>query len=182
LVAARPVFRQLPRGVPWCRSAAVAKKNADARPTVATDSPRSAGPPHRPCARRPSRSRCVRSTGRVNTSVCRLVVRSRMQLYAAIDTDDPAAPSACAKKLAQRLARETPDTVTAVMAKNQRTKRVCHRRGRPQPHRRTRRPTPRPLRTQPPSCRADQRRLSVSPGQDGYSFPRRVQFRSLLKR
>jgi bifunctional non-homologous end joining protein LigD len=47
-----------------------------------------------------------------------------MQLYAAIDTDDPAAPSAYAKKLAQRLARETPDTVTAVMAKNQRTNRV----------------------------------------------------------
>lgn len=44
-----------------------------------------------------------------------------MQLYAAIDTD---APSAYAKKLAQRLARETPDTVTAVMAKNQRTNRV----------------------------------------------------------
>ncbi|MFJ7218899.1 DNA ligase D [Amycolatopsis sp. NPDC098790] len=47
-----------------------------------------------------------------------------MQLYAAIDTNDPAAPSAYAKKLAQRLARETPDSVTAVMAKNQRTNRV----------------------------------------------------------
>ncbi|SED63413.1 bifunctional non-homologous end joining protein LigD [Amycolatopsis tolypomycina] len=47
-----------------------------------------------------------------------------MQLYAAIDTGDPAAPSAYAKKLAQRLARETPDSVTAVMAKNQRTNRV----------------------------------------------------------
>jgi bifunctional non-homologous end joining protein LigD len=47
-----------------------------------------------------------------------------MQLFAAIDTDDPAAPSAYAKKLAQRLARETPDSVTAVMAKNQRTNRV----------------------------------------------------------
>ncbi|AGM07098.1 DNA ligase D [Amycolatopsis keratiniphila] len=47
-----------------------------------------------------------------------------MQLYCAITTDDPAAPSAYAKKLAQRLARETPDRVTAVMAKAQRTGRV----------------------------------------------------------
>ncbi|WP_438938452.1 DNA ligase D [Amycolatopsis orientalis] len=47
-----------------------------------------------------------------------------MQLYCAIITDDPAAPSAYAKKLAQRLARETPDRVTAVMAKAQRTGRV----------------------------------------------------------
>ncbi len=47
-----------------------------------------------------------------------------MQLYCAISTDDPAAPSAYAKKLAQRLARETPDQVTAVMAKAQRTGRV----------------------------------------------------------
>ncbi|KDN21917.1 DNA ligase D [Amycolatopsis rifamycinica] len=47
-----------------------------------------------------------------------------MQLYAAIDTDDPTAPSTYAKKLAQQLARETPDSVTAVMAKNQRTNRI----------------------------------------------------------
>ncbi|WP_410646433.1 DNA ligase D [Amycolatopsis sp. cmx-4-54] len=47
-----------------------------------------------------------------------------MQLYCAITTDDAAAPSAYAKKLAQRLARETPDRVTAVMAKAQRTGRV----------------------------------------------------------
>nr|WP_192741342.1 DNA ligase D [Amycolatopsis roodepoortensis] len=47
-----------------------------------------------------------------------------MQLYCAITTGDPAAPSAYAKKLAQRLARETPDRVTAVMAKAQRTGRV----------------------------------------------------------
>ncbi|WP_103349731.1 non-homologous end-joining DNA ligase [Amycolatopsis sp. CA-128772] len=47
-----------------------------------------------------------------------------MQLYAAITTDDPAAPSAYAKKLAQQLAWDTPDKVTAVMAKNQRTGRV----------------------------------------------------------
>ncbi|MEU3623645.1 DNA ligase D [Amycolatopsis coloradensis] len=47
-----------------------------------------------------------------------------MQLYCAITTDDPAAPSVYAKKLAQRLARETPDQVTAVMAKAQRTGRV----------------------------------------------------------
>ncbi|MEV4049637.1 non-homologous end-joining DNA ligase [Amycolatopsis sp. NPDC049688] len=47
-----------------------------------------------------------------------------MQLYAAISTTDPTAPSAYAKKLAQQLARETPDTVTAVMAKNQRNGRV----------------------------------------------------------
>ncbi len=47
-----------------------------------------------------------------------------MQLYCAITTDNPAAPSAYAKKLAQRLAGETPDRVTAVMAKAQRTGRV----------------------------------------------------------
>ncbi len=47
-----------------------------------------------------------------------------MQLYCAISIDDPAAPSAYAKKLAQRLARETPYLVTAVMAKAQRTGRV----------------------------------------------------------
>ncbi|MFI7119209.1 DNA ligase D [Amycolatopsis sp. NPDC049868] len=47
-----------------------------------------------------------------------------LQLYCAIDTEDPAAPSAYAKQLAQRLARETPDRVTAVMAKAQRTRRV----------------------------------------------------------
>ncbi|MEQ0559687.1 DNA ligase D [Amycolatopsis sp. NEAU-NG30] len=47
-----------------------------------------------------------------------------MQLYCAISTEDPAAPSAYAKRLAQRLARETPDSVTAVMAKAQRTGRV----------------------------------------------------------
>jgi len=47
-----------------------------------------------------------------------------MQMYCAIDTDDPAAPSAYAKRLAQRLAHETPDRVTAVMAKAQRTGRV----------------------------------------------------------
>ncbi|MCR6484866.1 DNA ligase D [Amycolatopsis sp. OK19-0408] len=47
-----------------------------------------------------------------------------MQLYCGIETDDPAAPSAYAKDLARRLARETPDTVTAVMAKAQRTGRV----------------------------------------------------------
>jgi bifunctional non-homologous end joining protein LigD len=47
-----------------------------------------------------------------------------MQLYCAIRTDDPAAPSAYAKRLAQRLARETPESVTAVMAKAQRTGRV----------------------------------------------------------
>ncbi len=46
-----------------------------------------------------------------------------MQLYCGIDTDDPA-PSAYAKRLAQQLARETPESVTAVMAKNQRTGRV----------------------------------------------------------
>ncbi|MEV7095108.1 DNA ligase D [Amycolatopsis sp. NPDC051045] len=47
-----------------------------------------------------------------------------MQLYCGIRTDDPAAPSAYAKRLAQRLARETPESVTAVMAKAQRTGRV----------------------------------------------------------
>jgi bifunctional non-homologous end joining protein LigD len=47
-----------------------------------------------------------------------------MQLYASIATSDPAAPSAYAKRLAQQLARETPDSVTAVMAKNQRAGRV----------------------------------------------------------
>jgi bifunctional non-homologous end joining protein LigD len=47
-----------------------------------------------------------------------------MQLYCGIEADDPAAPSAYAKRLAQRLARETPESVTAVMAKAQRTGRV----------------------------------------------------------
>ncbi|SFW88421.1 DNA ligase D [Amycolatopsis australiensis] len=47
-----------------------------------------------------------------------------MQLYCGISTDDPATPSAYAKKLAQQLARETPETVTAVMANAQRTGRV----------------------------------------------------------
>ncbi|MFJ7219027.1 DNA ligase D [Amycolatopsis sp. NPDC098790] len=47
-----------------------------------------------------------------------------MQLYCGIRTDDPAAPSAYAKRLAQQLARETPGTVTAVMAKAQRGGRV----------------------------------------------------------
>ncbi|WP_439379178.1 DNA ligase D [Amycolatopsis lexingtonensis] len=47
-----------------------------------------------------------------------------MQLYCGIATADPAAPSAYAKRLAQRLAKETPDTVTAVMAKAQRPGRV----------------------------------------------------------
>src|SRR6185369_2447271 len=47
-----------------------------------------------------------------------------MQLYCGIETGDPAAPSAYAKRLAQQLARETPKTVTAVMAKAQRTGRV----------------------------------------------------------
>jgi bifunctional non-homologous end joining protein LigD len=43
-----------------------------------------------------------------------------MALYIAIATEDPQAPSAYAKKLT----RETPESVTAVMAKNQRTGRV----------------------------------------------------------
>ncbi|MEV6904630.1 non-homologous end-joining DNA ligase [Amycolatopsis sp. NPDC051372] len=47
-----------------------------------------------------------------------------MQLLTAIGTDDPRAPSAYAKRLAQLLARETPNDVTAVMAKAQRTGRV----------------------------------------------------------
>ncbi|MEU4520692.1 DNA ligase D [Amycolatopsis sp. NPDC024027] len=47
-----------------------------------------------------------------------------MQLYCGIRTDDPVAPSAYAKRLAQRLAKETPESVTAVMAKAQRTGRV----------------------------------------------------------
>ncbi|MEU7791498.1 DNA ligase D [Amycolatopsis sp. NPDC049159] len=47
-----------------------------------------------------------------------------MQLYCGIETADAAAPSAYAKRLAQRLAKETPETVTAVMAKAQRSGRV----------------------------------------------------------
>jgi bifunctional non-homologous end joining protein LigD len=47
-----------------------------------------------------------------------------MQLYCAIDTDRPDRPSAYAKALAQRLARQTPDQVTATMAKAQRTGKV----------------------------------------------------------
>ncbi|TDQ00948.1 DNA ligase D [Labedaea rhizosphaerae] len=47
-----------------------------------------------------------------------------MQLYCRIATDDPGAPSGYAKALAERLAKETPDQVTAVMAKVQRKDRV----------------------------------------------------------
>ncbi|WP_206784932.1 DNA ligase D [Amycolatopsis sp. MtRt-6] len=47
-----------------------------------------------------------------------------MQLYCGISTDDPAAPSAYAKRIAQRLAAETPESVTATMAKAHRTGRV----------------------------------------------------------
>ncbi|WIX98741.1 DNA ligase D [Amycolatopsis mongoliensis] len=47
-----------------------------------------------------------------------------MQLYCGIRTENASAPSAYAKRLAQRLARETPDSVTAVMAKAQRGGRV----------------------------------------------------------
>jgi len=47
-----------------------------------------------------------------------------MQLYCGIRTDDPAAPSEYAKQLARQLARETPESVTAVMAKAQRPGRV----------------------------------------------------------
>ncbi|MEV0675005.1 DNA ligase D [Actinosynnema sp. NPDC050436] len=47
-----------------------------------------------------------------------------MQLYAAIVTDRADAPSTYAKQVAQRLARETPDAVTAVMGKSHRTGRV----------------------------------------------------------
>lgn len=47
-----------------------------------------------------------------------------MQLYAAIHTDRADAPSAYAKQLAQRLARETPDQVTAVMSKARRAGKV----------------------------------------------------------
>jgi bifunctional non-homologous end joining protein LigD len=47
-----------------------------------------------------------------------------MQLYCGIRTDDPARPAAYAKRLAQRLARETPGEVTAVMAKAQRAGKV----------------------------------------------------------
>jgi bifunctional non-homologous end joining protein LigD len=47
-----------------------------------------------------------------------------LQLYCGIRTDDPAAPSAYAKRLAQRLVRETPDRVTAVMAKDKRSRKV----------------------------------------------------------
>ncbi|WP_370973849.1 DNA ligase D [Amycolatopsis sp. cg9] len=47
-----------------------------------------------------------------------------MQLYCAISTDDPAAPSAYAKRLARHLARQTPEQVTAVMARAQRAGKV----------------------------------------------------------
>jgi bifunctional non-homologous end joining protein LigD len=47
-----------------------------------------------------------------------------LQVYAGIRTDRPDAPSAYAKRVAQRLARETPDAVTAVMAKARRTGKV----------------------------------------------------------
>jgi bifunctional non-homologous end joining protein LigD len=47
-----------------------------------------------------------------------------MQLYCGIRTSAPSAPSAYAKLLAQRLTRETPDRVTATMAKAQRSGKV----------------------------------------------------------
>ncbi|WP_370541980.1 non-homologous end-joining DNA ligase [Amycolatopsis sp. FDAARGOS 1241] len=47
-----------------------------------------------------------------------------MQLLTSIVTDDAGAPAPYAKRLAQQLARETPNDVTAVMAKAQRTVRV----------------------------------------------------------
>jgi bifunctional non-homologous end joining protein LigD len=47
-----------------------------------------------------------------------------IQLYCPIHTDNPDQPSAYARTLAQQLARETPDTVTAVMAKARRTGKV----------------------------------------------------------
>ncbi|QRP48438.1 DNA ligase D [Amycolatopsis sp. FDAARGOS 1241] len=47
-----------------------------------------------------------------------------MQLYCAISTDDPAAPSVYAKRLARQLAAQTPGRVTAVMAKAHRSGRV----------------------------------------------------------
>jgi bifunctional non-homologous end joining protein LigD len=47
-----------------------------------------------------------------------------MQLYTGITTRRPDAPSAYARRLARHLARETPDTVTAVMAKNRRAGKV----------------------------------------------------------
>ncbi|MEU4674834.1 DNA ligase D [Amycolatopsis sp. NPDC023774] len=47
-----------------------------------------------------------------------------MQLYCGITTNHAGAPAAYAKQLAQQLAEATPDTVTAVMAKAQRTGKV----------------------------------------------------------
>jgi bifunctional non-homologous end joining protein LigD len=47
-----------------------------------------------------------------------------MQIYASVDVDDPSAPSAYAKALAQQLARQTPAKVTATMAKAVREGRV----------------------------------------------------------
>jgi bifunctional non-homologous end joining protein LigD len=47
-----------------------------------------------------------------------------LQLYCGISADDSAAPSAYAKRIAQRLARQTPESVTAVMAKDRRLGKV----------------------------------------------------------
>src|SRR5439155_3048387 len=47
-----------------------------------------------------------------------------MQVYAGIATDRADVPSAYAKRLAQQLARETPDAVTAMMAKARRAGKV----------------------------------------------------------
>jgi bifunctional non-homologous end joining protein LigD len=47
-----------------------------------------------------------------------------MQLYCAIQTDSPDRPSTYAKTLAQRLTRQTPDEVTATMAKARRVGKV----------------------------------------------------------
>ena len=47
-----------------------------------------------------------------------------MQIYSSIAVDDPLAPSAYAKALAQQLARHTPGRVTATMAKTAREGKV----------------------------------------------------------
>jgi bifunctional non-homologous end joining protein LigD len=75
------------------------------------------------CGRVASRLRAVLAADGL-TAFAKTSGSKGMQLYCRIATDDPGAPSAYAKTLAERLAKETPEQVTAVMAKAQRKDRV----------------------------------------------------------
>ncbi|NED46603.1 non-homologous end-joining DNA ligase [Amycolatopsis sp. SID8362] len=75
------------------------------------------------CSRVAERLRDV-LTGHGFTPVAKTSGAKGMQVYAGVETDDPAAPSRYAKALAERLAAETPDLVVARMTKNLRPGKV----------------------------------------------------------